>query len=79
MPPYLAFQLYSVGFLDVVLTRQIGCLRASRVLAKHRDDLLLDKSFPLHRPFLPQTRVWIVGPASIELDTRYPTQFMVVS
>src|SRR6202035_2163966 len=52
MPPYLAFQLYSVALRDAVLAREIGRLRARLVLPQHANNLLFRKPGSLHLSFL---------------------------
>src|ERR1041385_9419177 len=47
MPPYLAFQLYSVASEIPCLRARSGRLRAGLVLAEYRDDLLLGEPNPL--------------------------------
>ena len=48
MPPYLAFQLYSVASETPVLAREIGGLRARLMLPQHANNLLFRKPGSLH-------------------------------
>ncbi len=48
MPPYLAFQLYSVASETPCLRAKIGGLAASLVLLQHPNDLLFRKPCSLH-------------------------------
>jgi hypothetical protein len=56
MPPYLAFQLYSVASETSVLARQIRRLRPGLVLLQHPNDLIFREPCSLHLSVLQEGR-----------------------